>query len=61
MEILIKQQAMFYAKSLEDEIYHIFNLLKVSNKENAIPAEIRERILRSTKSNINHLNIILQS
>lgn len=61
MEKLIKQQAMYYTKSLEDEIYHIFNLLKVSNKENAIPKEVRERILRRTKSNINHLNIILQS
>lgn len=61
MEKITKEMAMYYAEKLEDEVYHIFNLIEIMGLSNKFPSETKESILRRTKSNINHINIILQS
>lgn len=61
MEAITKDMAIHYASQLEDEVYHILNLIDIMGWGDKFPSETKENIIRRTKSNINHINVILQS
>lgn len=59
METISKMKAMFYARLLEDEVYHIFNIIDNMGCGNEFPTEIRESIIHRTKTYISNINVQL--
>lgn len=56
-----KNMAKYYADRLADEVLHVLNLINIIDGANIISQDTKESIINRTKSNLNHLNIILQS
>lgn len=59
MEAISKDMAMYYAEQLEDEVYHIFNLIDIMGWGNKFPSEIKEKILSRTKTNVSRIKLQL--
>lgn len=59
MEAISKDMAMYYAERLEDEVYHIFNLIEIMGLSNKFPSDIKESILHRTKTNISNIKVQL--
>lgn len=56
-----KNMAKYYADRLADEVLHALNLINIIDDANIISQKTKESIINRTKSNLNQLNIIIQS